>query len=150
MVSSLPLGVIQAEGVDAASFLQGQLTHDVLLLPVGQARLAGYCSAKGRLMASFWVLKLSPEKFILVCHASLIAGILKRLSMFVMRAKAKLTDASDELSLWGLAGNATKNMAAGAYPAWAKWEIEQDSVINLYPAATVHRQLMIRRLRQMR
>ena len=42
MVTPSSLGVIQAEGVDAATFLQGQLTHDVLLLPVGQARLAGY------------------------------------------------------------------------------------------------------------
>ena len=46
MVSSLPLGVIQAEGVDAASFLQGQLTHDVLLLPVGQAHLLAIVQPK--------------------------------------------------------------------------------------------------------
>ena len=151
MVSSLPLGVIQAEGVDAASFLQGQLTHDVLLLPVGQARLAGYCSAKGRLMASFWVLKLSPEKFILVCHASLIAGILKRLSMFVMRAKVKLVDASDAYRLTGLLGDGLLK----AFPALANqapWKVlplsETDGyLIQLYPAITnqgaVPRALMI-------
>ena len=151
MVSSLPLWVIQAEGVDAASFLQGQLTHDVLLLPVGQARLAGYCSAKGRLMASFWVLKLSPEKFILVCHASLIAGILKRLSMFVMRAKVKLVDASDTYRLTGLLGDGLLK----AFPAavnQAPWKVlhlseSDDYLIQLYPAITdqgaVPRALMI-------
>ena len=46
--SPLPhLGVIQAQGEDAANFLHNQLSNDVLLLPVGQARLAAFCSAKG-------------------------------------------------------------------------------------------------------
>ena len=46
-------GLIVAQGADAASFLHGQLTQDVSNLPQGRARLAGYCSAKGRLLASF-------------------------------------------------------------------------------------------------
>ncbi len=99
-------GVIQAEGPDAASFLQGQLTHDVLLLPVGQARFAGYCTAKGRLMASFVVLKISADKFLLICHMDVLAAMVKRLSMFVMRAKLKLTDVSAHYVLRGLVGDA--------------------------------------------
>lgn len=142
MVTNLPLGVIQADGADAASFLQGQLTHDVLLLAVGQARLAGYCSAKGRLMASFWVLKLSPEKFILVCHASLMASILKRLSMFVMRAKVKLIDATDAYRLTGLLGDGLST----AYPAAANqapWKVlalsePEAHWVQLYPAIAHH------------
>ena len=43
----------RAHGADAAAFLQGQLTQDVVGLRAGEARLAGYCSAKGRLLASF-------------------------------------------------------------------------------------------------
>ena len=101
-------GVILAEGPDAGTFLQGQLTHDVLLLPAGQARLAGYCSAKGRLMASFIVLKVSHEKFLMVCHNDLIQSIVKRLSMFVLRAKVKLTDASAHWSCIGLLGDSTR------------------------------------------
>ena len=61
-------GLILAEGPDAGTFLQGQLTNDVLLLPEGQARFAGYCSAKGRLLGSFVVLKISKEKYLMVCH----------------------------------------------------------------------------------
>ena len=49
------LGVIRAQGADAASFLQGQLTNDVATLDAGRMRVAGYCSAKGRLLATFWV-----------------------------------------------------------------------------------------------
>jgi len=97
-------GVILSEGPDAGTFLQGQLTHDVLLLPAGQARFAGYCSAKGRLMASFIVLKVSNEKFLMVCHNDLIQSIVKRLSMFVLRAKVKLSDVTDQYELRGLLG----------------------------------------------
>ena len=45
------LGVIRARGDDAVPFLQGQLTNDVAGLGLSEARLAGYCSAKGRLLA---------------------------------------------------------------------------------------------------
>lgn len=47
------LGVIRAQGEDAAKFLQGQLTNDFVLLGVNESRLAAYCSPKGRMLASF-------------------------------------------------------------------------------------------------
>jgi folate-binding Fe-S cluster repair protein YgfZ len=47
-------GVIRAEGEDATSFLQGQLTQDFASpRQTGEARLAALCSAKGRMQASF-------------------------------------------------------------------------------------------------
>lgn len=145
MVTPSSLGVIQAEGADAATFLQGQLTHDVLLLPVGQARLAGYCSAKGRLMASFWVLKISPEKFLLIVQADLITSMIKRLSMFVMRAKVKLTDASEAYQLKGLLGQALLQ----TFPAIEHkepWHVialndGRSHLLNLYPAMSAEGQV---------
>ena len=50
------LGVIEAGGDDAAGFLHNQLTNDILGLEQGLAELAGYCSPKGRLLASLMVL----------------------------------------------------------------------------------------------
>jgi folate-binding protein YgfZ len=96
-------GVIRAKGDDAAAFLNGQLTQETLRLDVGQARLAGYCSPKGRLLASFVMWSAAPDEILLACSADLLAPTLKRLSMFVLRAKCKLTDASSELVLWGVA-----------------------------------------------
>ena len=96
-------GVIRAKGDDAGSFLNGQLTNEALKLDVGQARLAGYCSPKGRLLASFVMWRSAPDEILLACSADLLAPTLKRLSMFVMRAKCKLTDASGEIALWGVA-----------------------------------------------
>ncbi|HJV69098.1 folate-binding protein [Ideonella sp.] len=99
-------GLIRARGADAASFLQGQLTSDIVGLAPGRAVLAGYCSPKGRLLASFVVWSPAPEEVLLACSADLLAATLKRLSMFVLRAKCRLSDATAELGLWGLAGDA--------------------------------------------
>ncbi len=107
-------GVLRAQGPDTATFLQGQLTQDVLSLGDGAARLAGYCSAKGRLLGSFVIWKPAPEEFLLACSADLVAPLQKRLSMFVLRAKCKITDASAEVPLWGLAGNALGQPGAAA------------------------------------
>lgn len=96
-------GVIRARGDDAAAFLNGQLTQETIKLDVGQARLAGYCSPKGRLLASFVMWRAAPDEILLACSADLLAPTLKRLSMFVLRAKCKLTDASSEIALWGVA-----------------------------------------------
>jgi len=96
-------GVIRARGEDAASFLNGQLTQDALHLGAGQARLAGYCSPKGRLLASFVLWRGAPDEILLACSADLLAATLKRLAMFVLRAKCTLSDASAEIALWGVA-----------------------------------------------
>ena len=103
-------GVIRARGCDAVKFLQGQLTNDVVTLGLLQTRLGGFCSAKGRLQASFVLWKAAPDDVLLACSASVLPATLKRLSMFVMRAQCKLTDATDELPLWGLAGASAKRL----------------------------------------
>jgi hypothetical protein len=134
------LGVICVEGEDAAKFLHGQLTQDFSLLGLDQARLAAFCSAKGRMQTSFIGFKRSPTEVLLVCSRDLLATTLKRLSMFVLRAKAKLTDASDSFALYGLAGQAT--LAAGQ-PAWVLTHSADATVVQLYPALGVERQLWI-------
>jgi len=110
-------GLIRARGEDAASFLQGQLTNDVAQLPEGRARLAGYCSPKGRLLASFMVWRTAADELLLACSADLLPATLKRLSMFVLRARCKLSDASPELSVWGLHGRAAEAALGPAAPA---------------------------------
>jgi folate-binding protein YgfZ len=97
-------GVIRTTGVEARKFLHGQLTQDVDQLDVGRARLAGYCSAKGRLLATFVMWRRGDDEVLLACSADLLPAVLKRLSMFVLRARCKLSDASAEVPLWGVAG----------------------------------------------
>lgn len=133
-ISPLPLlGVIQAQGEDAPNFLHNQLTQDVLLLPVGQARLAAFCSAKGRMQASFVVLKTAPDTLLLVMPLDLLAQTLKRLSMFVLRAKVKLSDASAQWQLRGLLGNSALAAVGDADP-WQTVAWAGGHAVALYPA----------------
>ncbi|MGN6234217.1 MAG: CAF17-like 4Fe-4S cluster assembly/insertion protein YgfZ [Trinickia sp.] len=97
-------GVIDAVGDDAASFLHGQLTNDVQHLDAASARLAGYCSPKGRLLASMLTWRVADTVRLLVSK-ELTAAVQKRLSMFVLRAKAKLADATDSVAIVGFAGD---------------------------------------------
>ncbi len=138
------LGVIRAVGEDAVKFLHGQLTQDLALLPVGQARLAAFCTPKGRMLASFVLVKHSNDEVWMVCSRDVLAPTLKRLSMFVMRAKVQLTDASADLRLCGLLGRATIAAAdAGTTAPWTAVAAGTAHAIALYPAGKTGRQLWI-------
>jgi folate-binding protein YgfZ len=139
------LGLIRAAGADAATFLHGQLTSDVALLDTARARLAGYCSAKGRLLASFIAWKTSPEEVQLLCSADVLPATLKRLSMFVLRAKCKLTDATAELQRVGLAGPSATAWLGDAAPAavWGRTEREGATIVRLPDVAGAARYLWV-------
>jgi tRNA-modifying protein YgfZ len=137
-VAPLPsLGVIRAQGEDAAKFLHGQLTQDFALLGPDEARLAAFCTAKGRMLASFVGFRRAADDILLVCSRDVLPATLKRLSMFVLRARAKLSDASAEFALYGIAGEAS---------AAAPWTLarEGDTVrVQLYPAEGQARALWV-------
>jgi len=137
------LGVIRAEGEDAVKFLHGQLTHDFALLGLDHARLTAFLSAKGRMQASFIGFKRSPTEVWLVCSRDLLAPTLKRLSMFVMRAKCKLSDATADIQVFGLAGNTIETIAGSAQPAWSKADFDAKTVVHLPPAAGQPRTLWL-------
>lgn len=130
-------GVMRAQGEEAARFLHGQLTQDIALQPPEQARLAGYCSAKGRLLATLLVLKNTGDELLLALPAELLTPTLKRLSMFVLRAKCKLSDASADWTLWGLAGPAASAWLGTAVPAevWGVTRIGVALVVKLPEAS---------------
>lgn len=98
-------GVIKAVGEDSVSFLHAQLTNDVQKAGADHARWAAYCTAQGRMSASFVVSKRGPDEVWMACPAEVLPATLKRLSMFVLRAKTRLSDASAELAAVGLAGS---------------------------------------------
>jgi folate-binding protein YgfZ len=127
------LGVLRAQGEEAARFLHNQLTQDFALLRPDEARLAAFCNAKGRMLASFVAFAADPQDILLVVSRDILAPTLKRLSMFVLRAKVKLSDATSELSLQGLAGAAAESALPGAAP-WAKRTEDRVHLVRLYPA----------------
>jgi len=128
------LGVIRAAGEDAVKFLQGQLTQDFALLKPDEARLAAFCSAKGRMQASFIGFTRDANEVLLICSRDILAPTLKRLSMFVLRAKAKLTDATADFALFGLAGEPAQSIFGAAAPAWSRTSQGEAQAIKLYDA----------------
>lgn len=137
------LGVIEVSGADNTSFLQGQLTNDVSQLSTTQARFAAFCSAKGRMQASFIVLGRESGDILLICSQDLLAATLKRLSMFVMRAKAKLRDATADYALYGLLGQTAGLSDTDLDAPWQASAIDGASVVQLYPAQGIARQLWV-------
>lgn len=136
-------GIIRLTGEDAAKFIHNQLSQDFVLLGQDTARLAAFCSAKGRMQASFIGFKRADGEIVLLCSHDLLSATLKRLSMFVLRAKVRLSDATNEWSIYGLAGDAVKTIADPAHPAWSRSDFDEQTLINLYPADQIPRQLLI-------
>ncbi len=129
--------VIHAKGADAGQFLQGQLTQDVLGLGLNEARLAGYCSAKGRLLGSFVLWREAPDHLVLLCSSDLSHTVLKRLTMFVMRARCTLS-LDDNSAVWGLAG-ANAGAAAEQHASSPMWHLTRTEASAEVPALRVVR-----------
>lgn len=96
------LGVIAVTGEEGPHFLHNQLTNDVEGLDAHGACLAGYCTPKGRLLATMLVWK-SGDGIMLALPRVMLPAFQKRLQMFVLRAKVKLEDLSETLALAGIA-----------------------------------------------
>jgi tRNA-modifying protein YgfZ len=129
-------GVIRASGEEAAKFLHGQLTQDVEHLPPDAVRLAGYCSAKGRLLATMLMWRDADGSVLLACSADVLPATLKRLSMFVLRAKCKLSDVSADMPLWGVSGEDT------GLPVWGRTARDGGTLWRL-PDADVQRCIFV-------
>lgn len=96
-------GLIRASGEEAAQFLHNLLTNDITHLSEGTARHAGLCTPKGRLIASFLIWR-DGNDFLLMLSADILPAVLKKLSMYVLRSKVKLVDATAERTLIGTFG----------------------------------------------
>jgi folate-binding protein YgfZ len=111
--------LLRFHGRDAQAFLQGQLTCDLDQVTPGQARLGGYCTPKGRLLANF-LLMSDPQGYLMYLPADVAPAVAERLRKFVMRSSVKI---ERELTLraLGLAGPAApallrQSLGASALP----------------------------------
>jgi tRNA-modifying protein YgfZ len=133
------LGLITLAGDDAASFLHSQITNDVEHLTTSEARLAGYCSPKGRLLATFLMWKTADTIF-LQLPREIQPAVQKRLQMYVLRAKAKLHDGGEEYVALGMVGEDAAPVLSTFFPSlpsapYAKVDSESGSLIRVADAA---------------
>lgn len=97
------LGLIGVAGEDAKSFLHNQVTSDVNHLQPGAAQHSAWCTAKGRMLASFLIWRQG-DAYQVQLAAELQPAIQKRLQMYVLRAKVQISSRSEDTVLLGLAG----------------------------------------------
>src|SRR5262245_39063127 len=104
--------LIRISGDDAGAFLHGQFTNDVEALAPGASQWSGWCTAKGRLLATFLLVRRADD-YLMLLPAEIAEPVRKRLAMFVLRSKVKLEDASATIARIGIAGPGAAQVVAG-------------------------------------
>ncbi|MGH8630928.1 MAG: YgfZ/GcvT domain-containing protein, partial [Burkholderiales bacterium] len=123
LVPLAQLGVVTVAGQDAAAFLQNQLTSDVGQVLPGAAQLSGYCTPKGRLVATFLVL-LHGGGYRLVTLQALAASLEARLRKYVLRSKVAIADASSQIALLGVCGPQAHAVVSRLFPSPPRLPLE--------------------------
>ena len=122
MQTRLPFfSVVRVSGEDRASFLHGQLSNDINHLNENTACYATYNTPKGRVLANMIVLNRG-EDLLLIMAQDLTEAIIKRLRMFVLRAKVIFEPLPDFAVAGELDETATPSPAAEpalSFPAQA-------------------------------
>lgn len=101
------LEVIRFSGDDSENFLQGQLSCDVRQAKREHASIGSYCTPKGRMLATF-LLWREADGFCMQLPADVRAGVQKRLGMYVLRAKVRVSDGSADTVRLGISGSAAE------------------------------------------
>lgn len=102
-VSAESLGVITIKGDDARTFLQGQATPDFRKLNPGVVAFGAFCSPKGRVIANGWF-QATHDGYRFVLARDLVDQLVKRLRLYVLRARVVITDESDADPLFLIVG----------------------------------------------
>jgi len=86
-------GVIAISGADARELLQGLITNNVDLVSNTRAIYAALLTPQGKLMFDFFIIE-HDGKLLLECHKDHLPALLKRLTMYRLRAQVELEDLS--------------------------------------------------------
>ena len=124
------LGLIQFVGEEAQTFLQGQLSNDVRQLTLEHNQYTSYNTPKGRMLANGLLWLNAPDSYIFQLPASLRETIQKKLSMYILRAKVKASDASATWVRMGVGGPQARAAVAavlGAAPTATHLTTKNDS-----------------------
>ncbi len=113
------LGVLQFSGEEAETFLQGQLSCDVAHVGLRSGSYGAYCSPKGRMLANF-LLWREETGFHMALSRDIAASVRTHMSKFVLRAKVKVSDASDAIVMAGAAGPKAGQALRELFPDFPK------------------------------
>ncbi len=143
-ICTLPhLTTLAVSGKDAAQFLQGQITCDVIKdVNDNSGSFAALCSAKGRTICTFLIIKKA-DIFYLILPTILSEIVAKRLQMFILRSAVSITDVSDKFCILGLGSKEPIDN----FPKQAFSVSENEGLIVKYPS-TNSRYLVFKKVEQ--
>jgi folate-binding protein YgfZ len=86
----LPRDVVFVQGEDAESYLQGQLSQDVVALTIGQSADSLLLEPDGKLSALLRVTRIDPQGFVLEVDGGYGDAVTRRLKKFLLRSKVQM------------------------------------------------------------
>jgi len=101
----LDRGVVKVGGPEARGFLQGLVTGNVVTLQPGEARWAALLSPQGKILFDF-LMSATADDILLDVNREKVADLVKRLTMYKLRAKVEISDQSEALGVIALYGGA--------------------------------------------
>ncbi|HET6222800.1 MAG TPA: folate-binding protein [Dongiaceae bacterium] len=91
-------GTLAVAGDDRHTFLQGLVSNDVTRVTADRAIHAALLTAQGRYLHDFLLAEIG-DRLLLDCEAERREDLRRRLSIYKLRSKVVLTDATDELAI---------------------------------------------------
>ena len=131
-------GLMRVSGKDAVTFLHGQFTNAVTGL-ADEVRNAGYCTPKGRLLATFRVWMDGDDVMMLVPKA-VAPAFFKRLRMYVLRADVTFTCTGGDVVMTGVPAGAEAFLEAAGLPVPASSRVVRHDglvIVDAEPASKV-------------
>jgi folate-binding protein YgfZ len=110
-------GVVTVTGDDAEKLLQGVITNDMEGLGKASALHAGLLSPQGKILFDFFVVRTA-DGYCLETARSRAAELAQRLTMYRLRAKAEIRDASADYSVAAFWGDANEPHGHDEAPLW--------------------------------
>src|SRR3989338_2107033 len=113
LIAELPhRAVLEIEGKEKASFLQGLISNDIYLVTPKQAIYAALLSSQGRFLYDFFIIERD-DLFLLDVEAARLEELLKKLNFFKLRSKVNLK-ARPDLKVYAL-WKEEETLPQGAY-----------------------------------
>lgn len=107
--------LIYITGEDAQGFLHNLITTDVNGLPEGEARPGALLTPQGKILFDFLIWR-SENGFTLECEAAIADALLKRLTMYKLRAAVSLSCTAEGVTVvWGEEAEAAQGVIDAAF-----------------------------------
>jgi len=115
-------GVLNIDGPDARTFLQGLISNDINKVSPARAVYATFLTPQGRFVHDFFIVEIEGALFF-DCEKARLDDLKRRLGMFKLRSKAEIADASAGFTVAAVIGADARALGLGAEAGQARpWE----------------------------